>query len=192
MVFYQGRRRWRHATELSELFAPSVRASPWVPRFEHLLFDQSQVKPRAVRGALRGRITQLMMMAACRHRREALRSAARLLATLPPEAGETTVRMFVLYLLATQDRGTARSFGAELREAVSGPGSELMTYAEELIKEGRDKGRQEGRLETIEELVRAGVPWSVIESATGIGQDALRALKQQLAGSDDEERVSAS
>ena len=52
--------------------------------------------------------------------------------------------MFVLYLLATQDRGTARSFGAELREAVSGPGGELMTYAEELIKEGRDKGRQEG------------------------------------------------
>ena len=92
LVFYQGRRRWRHATELSELFAPSVRASPWVPRFEHLLFDQSQVKPRAVRGALRGRITQLMMMAAYRHRREALRSAARLLATLPPEAGETTVR----------------------------------------------------------------------------------------------------
>ena len=57
-----------------------------------LLFDQSQVKPRAVRGALRGRITQLMVMAAYRHRREALRSAARLLATLPPEAGETTVR----------------------------------------------------------------------------------------------------
>ena len=161
-----------------------------MPRFEHLLFDQSQVKPRAVRGALRGRITQLMMMAAYRHRREALRSAARLLATLPPEGGETTVRIFVLYLLATQDRGTARSFGEELREAVSGPGGELMTYAEELIREGRQqgrkKGRQEGRLETIEELLRAGVSWSVIESATGIDQDALRALKQRLAGADDE------
>ncbi|MCY4376366.1 MAG: hypothetical protein OXC31_21635 [Spirochaetaceae bacterium] len=144
------------------------------------------MKPRAVRGALRGRITQLMMMAAYRHRREALRSAARLLATLPPEGGETTVRMFVLYLLATQDRGTARSFGEELREAVSGPGGELMTYAEELIREGRQQGRQEGRLETIEELLRAGVSWSVIESATGIDQDALRALKQRLAGADDE------
>ena len=203
MVFYEGQRRWRHAAELSELFAPSVRAWPWAPRFEHLLFDQSQVKPRAVRGALRGRITQLMMMAAYRHRREALRNAARLLATLPPEAGETTVRMFVLYLLATQDRSTARSFGEELREAVSGPGGELMTYAEELIQEGERKGRQEGRQEgeqrgvlkgkvgTIENLLQAGVQWSVIESATGIDQDALRDLKQRLAGSDDEERVSA-
>ena len=115
----------------------------------------------------------------------------RLLATLPPEAGETTVRMFVLYLLATQDRGTARSFGEELRGAVSGPGGELMTYAEELIREGRQQGRQqgrqEGRLETIQELLRAGVSWSVIESATGIDRDALRALKEQLAGSNDEE-----
>lgn len=83
MVFYQGRRRWRHATEFSELFAPSVRASPWVPRFG-----------------------------------------------------------------ATQDRGTSRSFG--------------------------------------EELQRAGVPWPVIESATGIDRDALCALKQRLARSDDE------
>ena len=211
MVFYQGGRRWRYATEFSELFAPSVRAWPWVPRFEHLLFDQSQVQPRAVRGALRGRITQLMMMAAYRHRREALRNAARLLATLPPEAGESTLRMFVMYLLATQDRGMARSFGEELREAMSGPGGELMTYAEELIregrkqgrKEGRDEGRDEGRQEgeqqgvlkgkvgTIENLLQAGVQWSVIESATGIDQDALRALKQRLAGSDHEERVNA-
>ena len=66
-----------------------------------------------------------------------------------------------------------------------------MTYAEELIKEGRDKGRQEGRLETTEKPLRAGVPWSIIESATGIDQDALRALKRRLAGSDDEENVSA-
>ena len=115
--------------------------------------------------------------------------------------------MFVLYLLATQDRGTARSFGEELREAVSGPGGELMTYAEELIEEGERKGRQEGREEgrqegeqrgvlkgkvgTIENLLQAGVQWSVIESATGIDQEALRALKQRLAGSDDEERISA-
>lgn len=111
--------------------------------------------------------------------------------------------MFVMYLLATQDRGIARSFG----EAVSGPGGELMTYAEELIREGRKQGRQEGRDEgrqegeqqgvlkgkvgTIENLLQAGVQWSVIESATGIDQDALRALKQRLAGSDDEERVNA-
>ena len=33
---------------------------------------------------------------------------------------------------------------------------------------------------TIENLLRAGVPWPVIEAATGIDQDALHALKQRL------------
>ena len=81
------------------------------------MFGQSRVKPRAVRGALRGRITQLMMMAAYRHRREALRSAARLLATLPPEAGESTLRMFVMYLLAAH---AGPRHGTKLRGGVAG------------------------------------------------------------------------
>ena len=71
-----------------------------------------------------------------------------------------------------------------------------MTYAEELIAEGLEKGRREGelrgRVDTIEKLVQAGVQWSVIESATGVDRDALRALKQRLErpeiGSEDTDR----
>ena len=63
-----------------------------------------------------------------------------------------------------------------------------MTYAEELIREGREDGLREGELRgqvgTIEKLVQAGVQWSVIESATGVDRDALRALKQRLEGSE--------
>ena len=57
----------------------------------------------------------------------------------------------------------------------------MTTYAEELIREGERKGR----LETIEALLRAGVEWPVIEAATGIDQDALRALRQRLEGSEE-------
>ena len=70
-----------------------------------------------------------------------------------------------------------------------------MTYAEELIQEmgrrsreeglqeGLQRGRREGlegQVGTIENLLRAGVRWPVIEAATGIDQDALRALRQRL------------
>ena len=190
LVFYQGRRRWRHTTEFSELFAPSVRVWPWIPQFAHLLIDQSLVKPEAVRGELQGRIAQLMMMAPFRHRQEALRRAVGLLAELLAGGGRDAARTFVLYLWATQERGTARRFGEDLRETVSGPGGDLMTYAEELIQEGRRKGERKGerkgqlkgRVDTIEDLLRAGVEWPVIESATGIDQNALRELKEQLAG----------
>ena len=69
----------------------------------------------------------------------------------------------------------------------------MTTYAEELIQEGerkghvegRQEGRVEGRVDTIEALLRAGVEWPVIEAATGIDQDALRALKQRLEGSEE-------
>ena len=79
-----------------------------------------------------------------------------------------------------------------------------MTYAEELmlevarevcaegLQEGRAAGLQQGRREglegqvgTIEDLLPTGVRWPDIEAATGIDQDDLRALKQQLAGSEE-------
>ena len=47
-------------------------------------------------------------------------------------------------------------------------------------QEGREQGRLEGQIGAIENLLRAGAPWPLIESATGIDQAALRALKQQL------------
>ena len=66
-----------------------------------------------------------------------------------------------------------------------------MNYVEEIMqksrREGRVEGRQEGRVEgqvrTIEGLLRAGAGWPLIESATGIDEAGLRALKQQLTAS---------
>ena len=184
LVFYQGPGRWRHDTEFAELFADSVRDWPWVPRFAHLLIDQSRENPRAVRGRLHGRIAQLMMMARYRHRRQALRRAAQLLAELLPHADQDAVRTLVVYLWATQDRDTARRFGEQLRATVSGSGGDRVTYAEELIQDmgrrSREEGLLEGQVGTIESLLQAGVQWSVIEEATGIDRDALGALKQRL------------
>ncbi len=52
-------------------------------------------------------------------------------------------------------------------------------------QEGRLKGRLEGelkgRLETIEGLLRAGVGWPVIQSATGIDEQTYRGLKGNIA-----------
>ena len=196
VVFYQGRRRWRHAAQFAELFAPPARTWPWVPRFRHLLIDQSPARPPEVRGELRGRIAQLMMMAAYRRRREALQRAAHLLSDVMLSGDRDAVRAIVMYLWATQDRATARRFGEELRDAVPEPGGDLMTYAEELIlqgerkgeqrgrREGEQRGRIEGQVRTIERLVQAGVQWPLIESATGIDREALSALKRRLEGPD--------
>ena len=85
-----------------------------------------------------------------------------------------------------------------------------MTYAEELIREGRQegelkgrqegelkgrqegvlKGRQEGELKgqvaTIESFLRAGVGWPIIKQATGIDQEAFELLRRRNHASDRE------
>ena len=55
---------------------------------------------------------------------------------------------------------------------------DLMTCGEMLRREGELKGRQEGRLETIDGFLRAGVGWPVIQSATGIDEQTYRTLKR--------------
>ena len=62
-----------------------------------------------------------------------------------------------------------------------------MTYAQELLAEGAAKGRAEGRVEgqveVVEGLLRVGVTWDVIETATGLNESRFRALKEQLRNS---------
>ena len=62
-----------------------------------------------------------------------------------------------------------------------------MTYAQELLAEGRAEGRVEGRMEgqveVVEGLLGVGVTWDVIEAATGLNEARFRALKEQLANS---------
>ena len=64
----------------------------------------------------------------------------------------------------------------------------MMTYAEELIREGRQegvlKGRQEGQVATIESFLHAGVGWPIIKQATGIDQEAFELLRRQAHASD--------
>ena len=67
-----------------------------------------------------------------------------------------------------------------------------MTYAEELLAEGRAegeargeaKGRAETQMEVVEGLLKAGVTWEIIEAATGLSEVNFRTLKAQLTRSD--------
>ena len=105
LVFYQGKRRWRYATELAESFPPALRDQPWVPRFRHLLLDQTQVAPAAVAGALRGRLLQLAMMHTFEQELgEARERIAPLLAALqrePARGGVDYYRAFMEYIVKT-------------------------------------------------------------------------------------------
>ena len=194
VVFYQGARGWNHSTEFSDLFPETARALPWVPRFTHELIDQTALTPEAVAGDVKGRIAQLLMMVAFgRHVEAALDWAARCTLSLrQAEGGVDEFRRFIVYLAAVQDDDIIETFGEALERHGLDLKGEIMTYAEQLLAEGRAEGRAEGeakgeqrtKVQIVGGLLQAGVTWDVIEAATGLTEVGFEALKAQLAGSD--------
>ena len=204
LVLYQGGRVWREAREFLELFAEAVREWPGVPRYAHLLIDQTQVGPEELRGELLGRIAQLALMAAHRASWPVLQRLVPLLAELAEVGGSDDVQRIVVYT-ATTTREPERwhRFAEAVRRQVPG-GGELMNKTEEMIeiygdtreregrqegrREGRQEGRQEGELrgkvQTIEGFLGRDVPWSIIEAATGIDEASFDRLKHQLDAAD--------
>ena len=189
---------------MSELFAPVDRQWPWVPRFTHVLIDQSQAVAADAGAGTRGRIALLALMAACRDGREQLDlglGVVRLLAALPRAGRFDIVRLFVHYLLCTQDAAHLPLLDQEWQRRAPEAGGDFVTIADMLIKqgreegiqegreegiqegiqEGREEGIQEGRLATLERLARSGAGWSLVESAADGDSDLLKALRQRLA-----------
>ena len=164
-----------------------------MPRYAHLLIDQTEVGPDELRGALRGRIAQLAMMAAYRASWPLLQRLVPLLAELGEVGAIEDVRQIVVYIATTtRDPGRWHRFAEAVRRQVPG-GAEMMNKTEQMIEiygdvreqEGRQEGELRGKVRTIEGFLGRDVPWSTIEAATGIDEAAFRGLKLQLEAADD-------
>ena len=185
-MFYQGARGWTYSTEFADLFPEAARAWPWVPRFAHVLLDQTVLGPEAVVGGVRGRIARLLLMAAFGQKTpDALRLAAALASSLEGRVARADLDLFLSYLTRTQGREGIDTFKETMQDHGIDVGGQLMTYAQELLAEGEAKGRAEGRseaqVEVVEGLLRVGVTWEVIEAATGLTEADFQALKTRLA-----------
>ena len=195
MVFYQGAQRWEHTREFADLVTDAAQEWRWVPRFEHLLIDQTDLGAESVTGAVAARALQIAMMAAFRKApRELLEWVTRLMAELYSARGFEEVATHVEYVLATQPEAQREVFSEALSRNVPGRGGEVMNYVEEMIERGRREGRQEGRQEgrregqvrAIEGFVARDIPWTTIEAATGIDEQTFRRLRQQVDAKDTE------
>ena len=179
LVFYQGERSWSYSSEFADLFAESVREWPGVPHFSHGLIDQSGIEPGEVQGDLKVRLMQLLLLAAYHPARSWGDLVVELLDTLsslPPSGGVNYVRVFLLYLLQTQDREGIESFQDALRRRAPQVGGDLMTYAQEL----EERGKIKNQVEVIEGLLQESIGWDVIERVTGVNEAQFQVLKQQV------------
>jgi predicted transposase/invertase (TIGR01784 family) len=136
-----------------------------------------------VQGEVKAQIMQLVMMAAYHPTLAWMDQVARLLdslSSLAPSGGINYVRIFVLYVLSTQEPEAARSFREVLLRHAPQVGDDLMTYAQELLKEGRTEGEIKAEVRIIENLLREGMEWAAIERVTGVNEAQFKTLKQQV------------
>ena len=146
LVFYQGAQRWGYEREFADLVTDAAPEWRWVPRFEHLLIDQTEMAAESVTGAVAARLLQIAMMAAFREAPgELLERATRLIGELYRAAGFEEVAKHVEYVLATQPQAHRKLFSEALRTNVPGRGGEVMNYVEEMIERGAPPGRAPGR-----------------------------------------------
>jgi predicted transposase/invertase (TIGR01784 family) len=179
LVFYQGERSWSYSTEFADLFVESVRDWPGTPRFSHGLIDQSGMQPEEAQGELKAQMMQLLLLASYhpeRPWRELVVELIRTLSSLPPSGGINYIRVFLRYILQTQDREAIESFQDALWRHAPHLRGDLMTYAQELLKEGENKAE----VRIIENLLREGLDWAAIERVTGVNEAQFQALKQQV------------
>jgi predicted transposase/invertase (TIGR01784 family) len=179
LVFYQGERSWSYSTEFADLFAESMRDWLWVPHFSHELIDQSGIQPSDVQGDLKAQIMQLLLLAAYHPERPWRTLVVELLGTLsslPPVGGINYIRVFLRYILQTQDQKVVASFQEALRRHAPRAGDELMTYAQEL----EERGKIRAQVAIIENLLREGTEWPMIEKVTEVNEAQFQALKQQV------------
>lgn len=161
LVFYQGRDRWVHSTEFADVFPAVAQGWRCVPRFEHALLDETGMEPERVVGRELGRMAQLLMMVTYgRHAKTALEAAARLGAALVSSGAASEFEIVMAYLTATQEKAVVDRFAESLRLHGSKQGKEaIMSYAQELLEQGRAEGKEEARAEArsyAQELLEQG------------------------------------
>jgi predicted transposase/invertase (TIGR01784 family) len=191
VVFYQGKNEWIFSQNFEDLFSDIACDDSFIPKFQYLLIDQSDSTPDEMQGTVNARLVQMLMKAAFHGQMMSLyEELSELLTQIPRTGGINYLKVFILYILETQDRQTVEELTKRIRN--KSIGEEMLSAAQtywlegkeegkkEGKKEGKEEGKEEGKLETIESFLKIGIDWDTITKATGITYEKLVELKSEI------------
>ena len=184
LVFYQGQKSWNYSTKFRDLFRPSERRADFIPDFGHFLVDQSGIKSEEVKGTLKVKITQLLMLAAYHNevRDEVFDILPGLLAQISqqPTNGLNYPAIFVRYLAETQSPEEVEKLIERTKQLSVEVGEEMLTATQTLTSQVEKRGSLAKEIEMVEKFLKAGAPWEMVVNATGITPEKLQELKATL------------
>jgi len=108
MAVYIGNRSWNYSTEFSDLIGVTPLSSDYIPRFKHFLMDHSE-KNEKIKGAIKAQIAHLLIQASFQQQLKKIETnLCELMIQLPQEPGINYLRVFSVYIYATQRRDETR------------------------------------------------------------------------------------
>ena len=175
MVLYIGADNWNYSTEFSDLICETRLDSKYIPKFEHILFNY-QINNEELKGAIKARFSYLLIQ--CHFRKnleEMFEILAKFFNSIPKTEGINYVKVFWIYIATTQ-KNEANNFRQFVKNNPEKIGGDIMT----IFDEWRLEGRLEGEIKLIENMIKAGFDWPLIQNATGISSKKYKEMKNKL------------
>ncbi|MCP4107405.1 MAG: Rpn family recombination-promoting nuclease/putative transposase, partial [Desulfobacteraceae bacterium] len=117
VVFYQGKTAWNYETKFSDLYLCEMPDMSFAPEFRHFLVDQSGWADDEIRGTLKAKIAQLLIKAKYHGKLiRMFRKLVRLLSKLPETGGINFMRVFLIYIIETQEQETVSEFAKLMKK----------------------------------------------------------------------------
>ena len=152
LILHHGEKEFRAPTEFSELVRPVPGMEAYVPRFNALLVDLAAKENEELPESDEVLYSTLSALQSV-HSPEVVQRAQRIFRRLAPKRNSPEEKKFIEmvsnYLLAAADYMDPEKF-EEVSKALEETGEEIMTTCAERWKaEGMEKGKLEGKLETL-------------------------------------------
>ena len=160
LVVYHGAEPWRLGTRLTDLLlGPTEALANYIPDFQFLLYDLSRYGDEELKGMIVSRVGLLVMKHIFRDDLpEVLKKVMELLAELSDKKRALDfVETIIRYVINASDEVSLKDLKTIIEQSYfQKKEGELMTIAEQLRKEGHERGLQKGREQGLEQGLQQG------------------------------------
>ena len=155
IVVYHGEKKWNIATSFGNFFEMSEELKRFVPDYDYLLFDLSDMSDEQIKGQIRLRVGFLLFKYI---QDEALRhELPRILSLIAQLTQKETALQYLETVLRYLSRGTDKITQEELKQIAKKAFPEGETIMATIAEVWREEGKQEGKREGLQEGIELGL-----------------------------------
>jgi len=175
-VLYHGKSKWSVSNRLKPLFEGIPFTEKYLPDYEFEIVDISHIPDDQIKGELLVRAFLLLLKYNDNKTLfNALPGIFHLVHGLSNDVKSTEyIEMFLRYLMATVEKDMKHDLAKEIKKSLKERGDIMPTIAEELIREGLEKGK----IEAAEKMIAKGMSNADIRDITGLSIKKIEEIRK--------------